>query len=207
VLGARPSFFDSTPSGRVTSRFSADMDVVDAKLPAGLAALVDAGLGIVTGLAVVSINAPAYLVLVAPLAWRYATLQRRYRAVSTQLKQMEAAHKSPLFSHCREVLAGLETARAYRLEHQLATRHFAMLDDLIGARVNWDATNRWLGLRLDVLGALIMGGAALAAASFGSAGGQTGLMLAYAFKATHSLSFAVRATASLGPASLLLFLL
>lgn len=47
ILGATFEFFNSTPSGRITSRFSVDMDTIDFAIPGSLSSLVDAVLGMV----------------------------------------------------------------------------------------------------------------------------------------------------------------
>jgi ABC-type multidrug transport system fused ATPase/permease subunit len=63
--------------------------------------------------------------------------------------------------------------------------------------MNWDALNRWLGCRLDLIGCMIVSAAAFAIAFSSAKGGLSGLMLSYALKATQSLSFAVRAATAL----------
>ena len=92
----------------------------------------------------------------------YLRVQRRYRAVSTQLKRLDSESKSPLFSHFRESLSGLEVIRAGKLQAKMLAEHQAILDDSIRIRLSLDASNRWLGVRLDVIGSLIVSCAAFA---------------------------------------------
>jgi ABC-type bacteriocin/lantibiotic exporter with double-glycine peptidase domain len=143
ILGATFAFFTETPSGRITSRFSVDFDVIDFSIPSSLASLVDSLLGILTGVGVVVISSPVYLFIVIPLTWQYYKVQAQYRNVSKELKKIESGAKSPLFSHFREVLGGLECVRGFRIQTRMCQQHHKMLDDMICARLNWDAANRY----------------------------------------------------------------
>lgn len=197
VLGATLHFFTTTPSGRITSRFSVDMDTIDFSLPGGLSSLADSALGIITGVGVVAVSAPYYIVMLVPLVYQYLQIQGRYRKVSSALKRLESAAVGPLFSHFREVLDGLDYIRAYRIEDKVLAKHYALADEATVCRLNWDAANRWMGIRLDLIGALVVSAAAFAVALSGRRGGAAGLMVSYALKATQSLTFAIRASSAL----------
>jgi ATP-binding cassette, subfamily C (CFTR/MRP), member 1 len=198
IIGATFSFFQRVPSGRITSRFSVDFDTIDYSIPSSIASVVDAMLGIVTGVGVVIVTSPVYVVFIIPLSLLYYRFQARYRSVSKVLKKLDSASKSPIFSQFRETLSGLECIRGYRIEQKMIEDHYRLLDDSIEARLNWDAANRWLGIRLDMIGSLIVSAAAFSLLlSSNSSGGSAGLMLIYALKATQSLSFAIRASTAL----------
>ena len=147
------------------------------------------------------VSSPLYVFFVVPLAWKYLQVQHRYRQISTELKKIDSATKSPMFSHFKEVLFGLETIRAYGIEERVKREHHQLLDDSICARLNWDFANRWMGIRLDMIGSLIVSASgflvAFSTLYVSSSGGHAGLMLSYALKATQSLSFAIRASAAL----------
>ncbi len=105
-----------------------------------------------------------------------------------------------MFSHFKETLSGLETIRAYGIEERFRKEHHALLDASVCARLNWDFANRWMGIRLDIIGAAIVSASALLVAFStlsSSSGGNAGIMLSYALKATQSLSFAIRSSAAL----------
>jgi len=201
ILGAKFSFFDSTPSGRITSRFSVDFDTIDFSIPSGIATFQDAVLGIFTGVGVVVVSSPAYLLLIAPLAWKYLEIQEQYRKVSTVLKKIDSGAKSPLLSNLKETLSGLETIRAFGIEEQVTREFHELLDFSICSRLNWDFANRWMGIRLDIIGSLIVSISAFlvaVSACFSStSGGHAGLMLSYALKATQSMTIAIRSSAAL----------
>ena len=197
IIGASFKFLNNTPPGRIAARFSSDLDVIDNQLPSSISSLVDSIMGILTGVGVVCVTAPYYIFIVIPLTLLYLNIQNKYRLASLEFKKIEAGSKSPLYSFFREIVSGLDTARGYRIQEKLINRHDELLDNLITARMNWDAGNRWLGIRLDLIGVFIISGASFAVTFSSSSGGTSGIMLSYALKATQSLSFAVRAATAL----------
>jgi ATP-binding cassette, subfamily C (CFTR/MRP), member 1 len=200
ILSAPLQFFDSIPSGRIISRFSSDMDTIDNDIPTSLSSSYDAFLGVLTGLVVVVINSPVFLVLIFPLGYQYLVVQRVYRTASVELKRLDSSSRSPVFSHFNETLSGLEYIRAYQLQRLMTTQHQLYLNRSISTRYNWDGVNRWLGIRLDLIGTVIVAGAAyslLLVETHASNGGSAGLMVSYALKSTASLSLAVRTSTAL----------
>lgn len=162
--------------------------------------ILDAILGIITGVGVVVVSSPLYILVIAPLTYKYLQVQGLYRNVSKELKKIDSAEKSPMHSHFKESLNGLETIRSYGIEAFLCEEHHRLLDRSIRARLNWDFANRWMGIRLDLIGSLVLSAAAFSvafSALYSSSGGQAGLMLSYALKATQNLTFAIRASAAL----------
>lgn len=72
------------------------------------------------------------------------------------------------------------------------------MDNSLAAYIVWAHSNRWLGLRLDLIGALIIFLTALLCVVSNSIGpGQAGLLLTYAITLTRCLAVAVRATTQL----------
>lgn len=199
-------FLDTTSSGGITSRFTFDFGVVDMEIPLSICSSIESFLGILSGLCLVVFAAPLFLVGIAPLSYKYMQYQQLYRAPSVVLKHYDSQTKGPLLSHVKEVLDGLVTVRAYNLEEKMVDLFDERVDISIAARMNWDAVNRWLGIRLDMIGALIVSFAAFSII-FTSAlrgGGQrslspglVGLLMHYAMKSTASLSLAVRVTTAI----------
>lgn len=182
IVSAPIKFFDETPSGRIISRFSSDMDTVDNAIPSSLSTSYDSFLGVITGIAVVVIKSPSYLFLIIPLTYQYVQTQKEYRKASIELKKLDSSSKSPVFSHFNETLTGLECIRGYQIQKSMIIEHNEYLNRSIRTRYNWDAMNRWLGIRLDIIGALIVSGAAYCLLFINSQsvnGGSAGLMVSY----------------------------
>lgn len=59
-----------------------------------------------------------------------------------QLKRLDSATKSPIYSHFQETLDGLSSIQAYAIEQNMRRKNFFMVDANVRARLTWDATNR-----------------------------------------------------------------
>ena len=68
-------FFDSTPMGRITSRFSKDIDMIDTIIPWTLSAWLQTTLISLSTITVISINTPLFIVVLLPLAVFYFIMQ------------------------------------------------------------------------------------------------------------------------------------
>ncbi|CBN74323.1 similar to canalicular multispecific organic anion transporter [Ectocarpus siliculosus] len=212
VMGAPLPFFQVTDNGRITSRFASDFDSIDLAIPTSLSSFMDAaayrcqlifGLGeaaltMVAAVGVVVGASPGVLFAIFPVALAYHRVQRTYRMAAKELKRLDSATKSPIYSHFQETLDGLSSIQAYAIEQNMRRKNFFTVDANARARLTWDATNRWLGIRLDLLGALVVFLATLMAVVAGrSSPGMVGLGLSYALTITRTLSFGVRSSTAL----------
>jgi len=199
IMGAPLSFFQTTPSGRITSRFSSDIDVLDLTLPPAISSFTDAALSVISALLVIVGTAPLFVLPLVPLTYAYLRIQSLYRTPARELKRIDSATKSPIFSHFQEAVEGLPVIRALGIQAVMREKQFSFIDTNLRARLNWDATNRWLGVRLDLIGAFVILFAALfTSISRGpNAAGYVGLALAYALTVTMKMSFGVRASTAL----------
>lgn len=76
VLGATASFFDTNPTGRLINRFSSDVYGVDDSLPFIMNILFAQAFGLLGTLVVTSYSEPYFIMLLFPLGWIYASIQR-----------------------------------------------------------------------------------------------------------------------------------
>jgi ATP-binding cassette subfamily C (CFTR/MRP) protein 1 len=206
VLRAPMSFFDTTPTGRVLSRFSKDIHTVDQEI----ADYVDIFLFIVIQLMVVMgtivIVTPFFAITLPFLAFMYIKAMNYFRQVSRETKRLESVARSPVFSQFSETLGGLSTIRAYGKAGEFR-RHFEDILDFNTQAVYVNkVADRWLAVRLEGIAACIAGLAALFSTqvviSNGATVGSTnnfaslaGISLSYAVTATGMMQFVVRSFA------------
>ena len=194
VLRAPTSFFDATPAGRIVNRFSGDVDTVDRALPGAFAGYVRLVAQIAATLVLEAVLLPWTLLGFAATGALFVAIQRVYAASSRELKRLDAISKSPVFALLSESLAGVSTLRAYGAAPRFAAEFGARLDANSRAFLGLNLLNRWLGLRLDWIGGVVVGFVCLAAVT--TAGtispGLVGLAISGAVSITGLLNWALR---------------
>ncbi|KAI9501994.1 P-loop containing nucleoside triphosphate hydrolase protein [Coemansia spiralis] len=197
VLRSPMSFFDVTPLGRILNRFSSDLQRCDEALPRSVSGMVNTMVSVVSAVSVIGFSTPIMLVLMFPLSFIYRYLQQRYLYSSRELRRLDSTTRSPIFAHFQESIGGVSTIRAYSQQPRFVAENENRLEKNIRAYYTYLSLNRWLSLRLETLGNIVMlGTTTLAIASlqyfgFGDAG-LVGLSVAYALDFTSSLNWSVR---------------
>ena len=121
---------------------------------------------------------------------------RIYVATSRQLKRLESVSRSPIYSQFGETINGASTIRAYGLEKQFIRHSQLMVDENQKANFPSVISNRWLAVRLETVGNLIIFCASLLAV-LGRGNltpGLVGLSVSYALSVTQTLNWLVRMT-------------
>ncbi|KAJ4180063.1 ATP-binding cassette glutathione S-conjugate transporter ycf1 [Fusarium falciforme] len=204
ILRAPMTFFETTPTGQILNRFSSDIYRIDQSLPRQFNTLFINTVKAIFSLAVISSGTPAFIILAIPLVFLYSYMQQYYLGAKRELKRLDGVSRSPVFAHFQESLGGLTTIRAYSQQERFSLESEKRLDANMKAYVPSITANRWLGIRLEFIGSIIIlsaAGLALARLSLGKhlSAGMVGLMISYALSVSSqgpSLSFSslVRAT-------------
>ncbi|XP_016963522.1 multidrug resistance-associated protein 1 isoform X1 [Drosophila biarmipes] len=193
IRGSVCRFFDVTPIGRILNSFSGDMDVVDEELPATMDSFMTFIFMVLATIVVISLSTPIFLAVIVPIALLYYFAQRFYVATSRQLMRLESVSRSPIYSHFSETVTGASTIRAYNVENRFIDESDAKVDKNQVCKYPSVIANRWLAIRLEMVGNLII----LFASLFAVLGGQTnpglvGLSVSYALQVTQTLNWLVR---------------
>lgn len=198
VIRAPMSFFETTPLGRIINRFSNDVYRVDQVLARTFSMFFGNATKVMYTLLVISVSTPAFLVIVLPLTALYLYYQRYYLRTSRELKRLDSVSKSPIYAHFQETLGGISTVRAYDQSARFNYINSSRVDLNQRAYYPTISANRWLAVRLELIGGVIIfTSAALAVASLPSralSAGAVGLALSYALQITQSLNWIVRMT-------------
>ncbi|EDO43433.1 predicted protein, partial [Nematostella vectensis] len=124
---------------------------------------------------------------------------RLFVSTSRQLKRLESVSRSPIYSHFYESITGCTIIRAFRQQRRFVQESNSKVDHAQMANYPSLCINRWLSLRLELLGAAVLLFAALfAVVSRGRiAPGLVGLSVAYALQITGVLTWLVRQSSEL----------
>ncbi|XP_021701403.1 ATP-binding cassette sub-family C member Sur [Aedes aegypti] len=149
-------FFQTVPLGRIMNRLSIDVSVVDKKIAATSQKLLQFILLCLCAVLINSVVTPYFILLTIPICGIYYVVQKFYRCSSRELQRIESITYSPIISHFSETIDGVTTIRAYQQESRFTDTLFHRMEANNVAQVILNCSNRWLGIALDYLGALIV---------------------------------------------------
>uniref|UniRef100_A0A8C9SYZ2 Multidrug resistance-associated protein 1-like n=1 Tax=Scleropages formosus TaxID=113540 RepID=A0A8C9SYZ2_SCLFO len=201
VLRVPMVFFDTTPSGRILNRFAKVCDIftVDEAIPMSIRSWLLCFLGVIGTLFIICLATPLFVAVVIPLAVVYYFVQRFYLATSRQLRRLDSVSRSPIYSHFGETVTGLSVIRAYGHQERFLRHNEATINENLKSFYPWIVSNRWLAMRLEFLGNLVVFFAALFAVLSRESleSGMVGLSISYALNVTQTLNWLVRMNAEL----------
>ncbi|KAL3268300.1 hypothetical protein HHI36_007418 [Cryptolaemus montrouzieri] len=193
IIHAPMSFFDTTPTGRLLSRFAKDIGTVDNKLAMYIYEGINSFFVVIGTLVVTSYTAPVFIGAIIPLGLVYYLIQKFYIETSRQLKRLEAISRSPIYSYFSESVAGAPSIRAFNAEARFTSEFESKCDFNNSCFYLSTISNRWMSLRLEMLGNLIV----FFTVIFGVTvkhlnAGLIGLSVTYALEITETLNYLVR---------------
>ncbi|XP_011699218.1 PREDICTED: multidrug resistance-associated protein 1 isoform X6 [Wasmannia auropunctata] len=196
VLHNPMSFFDTTPIGRILSRLGKDIDIIDNILPLILRSWMTCLFSVIATLVVISYSTPIFIAVILPIGAIYYFIQRFYVATSRQLKRLESVSRSPIYSHFSESVTGAQIIRAYGVQEQFIHESENRVDFNQVCYFPSIIANRWLAVRLEMVGNLIIFFSALFAVLGRDtmSSGLVGLSVSYALQITQTLNWLVRMT-------------
>jgi ATP-binding cassette subfamily C (CFTR/MRP) protein 1 len=130
------------------------------------------------------------LIAIAILAIIYIVVHQFYTRTSRELKRLESLAKSPLFAQFVESLTGITTIRAYGLTDVFLKKTQHLLDTHLRTLFAMMMASRWLSVRLELLGALVIFSCSIfVVAAKGTISPATGgLALSYSLSITAALA-------------------
>ncbi|ESP02879.1 hypothetical protein LOTGIDRAFT_110718, partial [Lottia gigantea] len=193
IFRAPMSFLDTTPIGRIINRLSRDTETIDSTLPQVMKMWLSTFLIVSATILVISITTPIFIAIFIPIGAFYYFVQEFYIPTSRQLKRIESVTRTPIYTHFSETLSGASTIRAYGVTGSCLHHIKNIVDKNQVYYFAGIASNRWLGLNLDLVSSLIVFSASiLAVASSDTGAGPTGLSISYALQISAAVAWMVR---------------
>ncbi|XP_011012558.1 PREDICTED: ABC transporter C family member 2-like isoform X1 [Populus euphratica] len=208
ILRAPMVFFHTNPLGRIINRFAKDLGDIDRNV----AIFVNMFMGQISQLlstfVLIGIVSTMSLWAIMPLLVLFYGAYLYYQSTAREVKRLDSITRSPVYAQFGEALNGLSTIRAYKAYDRMASINGKSMDNNVRYTLVNMSANRWLAIRLETLGGIMIWfTATFAVMQNGRADNQQafastmGLLLSYALNIT-SLLTAVLRLASLAENSL-----
>merc|ERR1719219_2601544 len=145
-------------------------------------------------LVVVTGVTPYFLLPLLPVSVCYIFLQIYFTRTRRQVTRLQSIAKSPIFSHFSETINGVTTIRAYRQQHRFCRESEEKVARHLLCNYVCDMTNRWLSIRVEILGNFIVFFAAVFAfySRDSLSAGVIGLSISYAMQMIDGFGWTIR---------------
>lgn len=201
VLHAPTSYFDTTPLGRILQRFSRDIWTLDFETPENIAFFLFTTLFVVTSFGTIVGVTPLFLAVLVPLLGVYVAVLQFYRPLMRDAKRVGSIVTSPVYSQFSETLGGLTSIRAFGVADSFYHKQERLQNALSHMLYALKLAERWLSVRLELIGSAVCLGAACLAVQAVSSGwinaGLAGLSISFGMSTTFLLTSTVRSFANL----------
>ncbi|CVK83318.1 related to multidrug transporter (yeast bile transporter) [Fusarium proliferatum] len=193
VLHTPLRWLDTVPVGRILNRFSSDFNIIDNRITMDWTQFISNLLSLV-GVCVAAFFASGIVIpLAIVLLGLGILLGNRYLYGARPLKRLESNCKSPVFELFNAALAGVSTIRGYKKTQVYIDRMYEKLDSWsIITSYMW-LVNRWMGLRMGLIGTLfstIVGIIVIVSPSMDAA--LAGFTLSFAMDFAESILWTIR---------------
>jgi len=186
ILRKKMAWFDQTPVGRILNRFTKDLYTIDFQQSQQIEATMATTMAVIGILVSICILMPLALAIFFLLAFIYFPVQIWYRHSSRELQRLDSISRTPIFTHFSETLNGVTAIRALKVEDEYRRMNRIRVDESQKCFYLLQVASCWLRVRLDLIGALILGGAtalALAGKEYGYevSAADLGQLIGYAY--------------------------
>ncbi|KAJ0603422.1 putative ABC-type xenobiotic transporter [Helianthus annuus] len=181
VFSAPMVFFDSTPVGRILTRVSSDLSVIDFDIPFSFAFAFSAGIDLLATIGIMaSVTWQVLIVAIfAIVASKY--VQGYYQPTARELMRINGTTKAPLVNYASETSLGVATIRAFKMQDRFFEDFLKLVDSDASTLIFSNATLEWLILRTEAFSNLTLITAAfLLVYTRKGSSGLVGLSLSYA---------------------------
>ncbi|KAL4994641.1 P-loop containing nucleoside triphosphate hydrolase protein [Aspergillus recurvatus] len=194
VLRAPMSFFDTTPLGRITNRFSKDIGVMDNELCDAMRMYAITITMIVSIMILIIVFYHYFAIALAPLFLLFLMASNYYRSSAREMKRHESLLRSAVYARFSEAITGTASIRAYGVQNQFRSSLRDSIDTMNGAYFLTFSNQRWLSVRLDAVAVLLVfvTGVLVVTSRFDVSPSISGLVLSYILAIAQMLQFTVR---------------
>ncbi|XBH59509.1 hypothetical protein VPH35_114229 [Triticum aestivum] len=154
VFKAPMSFFNSTPIGRILTRASSDLSVLDFDIPYSMAFVVTGSVEVVTTVIVMGTVTWQVLVVAIPVTLTMVYVQRYYMESARELVRINGTTKAPVMNYASESILGVVTIRAFSATDSFIYNNLQLIDNDATMFFHTIAAQEWVLIRVEALQSL-----------------------------------------------------
>ncbi|CAJ1950983.1 unnamed protein product [Sphenostylis stenocarpa] len=195
IFNAPMLFFDSTPVGRILTRASSDLSILDFDIPYSITFVASVIIEILVTVCVMVLVTWPVVIVAIPALVASKFVQGYYQASSRELVRINGTTKAPVMNFAAETSHGVVTVRAFNMVERFFKKYLKLVDTDATLFFHSNAAMEWLVLRIEALQNLTAISSAVLLILFPQeyvSPGLVGLSLSYALSLTGSQIFLTR---------------
>ncbi|KAM3356161.1 hypothetical protein P3S68_022875 [Capsicum galapagoense] len=151
IFNAPMLFFDSTPVGRILTRASSDLSVLDYDIPFSYAFVMAAGMELLATIGIMaSVTWQVLLVgIIATVGSKF--VQEHYQPSAQELMRINGTTKAPVMNYATETSLGVATIRAFGEVDRFFKNYLTLVDADAKVFLFSNGAMEWLVLRTEAL--------------------------------------------------------
>lgn len=189
-------FFTDNSSGQILNRFSKDVDIVDDTLIATLRLMLIELFRTMANFVSISVgtHSASILLFFTPLLVIYWFIYNFYISTARQLTRLNSALRSPIYTLFSETYTGVHVIQAFENGRNFLRKAYCYIDKYNSACYMNVIASRWLSIRVEILGNLIVLSTSLLCAVMRDniSPGMAGLSITCAMKVTGTLNLLIQ---------------
>ncbi|KAL1147633.1 hypothetical protein V6Z11_A10G068300 [Gossypium hirsutum] len=151
IFKAPMLFFDSTPVGRILTRASSDLSILDFDLPLSIGFVAAGSIELVAAIGVIAFVTWEVLIVAILVMIAVTYIQRYYLASARELIRINGTTKAPVMNYAAETSIGVVTIRAFNMVDGFFKNYLKLVDTDATLFFLCNAATEWLILRIEAL--------------------------------------------------------
>nr|AXN55887.1 ABC transporter C family member 2 [Crocus sativus] len=156
ILRAPMVFFHTNPLGRIINRFAKDLGDIDRNVAVFVSMFLQQVMQLLSTFVLIGFVSTLSLWAIMPLLILFYAAYLYYQSTAREVKRLDSITRSPVYAQFGEALNGLSTIRAYKAYDRMAAINGKSMDNNIRYTLVNMGGNRWLAIRLETLGGIMI---------------------------------------------------
>ncbi|KAI5396777.1 ATP-binding cassette sub- C member 8, variant 2 [Lathyrus oleraceus] len=151
IFNAPILFFDSTPVGRILTRVSSDLSILDFDIPYSITVVASVAFEILVIICIMVSVTWQVLIVAVPAMVASIYIQQYYQATARELIRINGTTKAPVMNFASETSVGVVTVRAFNMVDRFFKTYLTLVDTDASLFFHSNAAMEWVVLRIEAL--------------------------------------------------------
>ncbi|KEH18322.1 ABC transporter-like family-protein [Medicago truncatula] len=151
IFNAPTLFFDSTPVGRILTRASSDLSILDLDMPHSILFALSVAIEILVIICIMVSVTWQVLIVAVPVMVASIFIQQYYQTTARELMRINGTTKAPVMNFAAETSLGVVTVRAFNMVDGFYKNYLKLVDKDASLFFHSNVGMEWMVIRIEAL--------------------------------------------------------